>query len=158
MNEIEPGVPYLEYHPKTGGPIKRTAIAPLPFTIGRSDGVSMRIDSTQVSREHARITKRQGELRITDLGSTNGTFVNGQRIEEARLEHGDIVHVATAELIYFSGQTIKSKPVATQVLDPHEARACAVGFARLRRTAPCDACRRCSSTASSGPVSSRSST
>ncbi|HVX63685.1 MAG TPA: EAL domain-containing protein [Pirellulales bacterium] len=127
MNEIEPGVPYLEYHPKTGGPIKRTAIAPLPFTIGRSDGVNMRIDSTQVSREHARITRRQGELRITDLGSTNGTFVNGQRIEESRLEHGDIVHVATAELIYFSGQTVKSKPVATQVLDPHEARAAQLG-------------------------------
>ncbi len=126
-NEIEPGVPYFEYYPKAGGPLKRMAIEPLPFTVGRSDGVHLRIDSTQVSREHARILKHQGELRIKDLGSTNGTFVNGQRIQEARLEHGDIVHIATAEFTYFSGQTVKSQPVATQVLDPHEARAAQLG-------------------------------
>lgn len=127
MNDIEPGVPYLEYYPKPGGPIRRTGIAPLPFTIGRSDGVHLRIDSTQVSREHARILKHQGELRIKDLGSTNGTFVNGQRVQEARLEHGDILHIATAEFTYFSGQTPKSQPVVTQVLDPHEARAAQLG-------------------------------
>lgn len=127
MNEIEPGIPYLEYYPRAGAPLKRTAIEPLPFTIGRSDGVHLRIDSTQVSREHARILKHQGELRIKDLGSTNGTFVNGQRVQEARLEHGDILHIATAEFTYFSGQTVKSQPVATQVLDPHEARAAQLG-------------------------------
>jgi EAL domain-containing protein (putative c-di-GMP-specific phosphodiesterase class I) len=127
MNEIEPGVPYLEHYPKAGGPIKRTAIAPLPFTIGRSDAVHLRIDSTQVSREHARILKHQGELRIKDLGSTNGTFVNGQRVQEARLEHGDILHIAAAEFTYFSGLTPKSQPVVTQVLDPHEARAAQLG-------------------------------
>lgn len=129
MNDIEPGIPCLEYYPKTGGPIKRTPITPLPFTIGRSDSSNLRVDSTQVSREHARILRWQGELRIKDLGSTNGTFVNGQRVQEARLEHGDILHIATIELIFSSGQTPRTQGVATQVVAPGEAVAAQLGKA-----------------------------
>lgn len=127
MNDIEPGIPYLEHLPKHGGPVRRAAIRPLPFTLGRADSTQLRIESTQVSREHAAILRAEGELWIKDLGSTNGTFVNGQRISEARLAHGDIVHVATTEFTYFDGQTSKAQPVATQVVDPREARAAQLG-------------------------------
>jgi EAL domain-containing protein (putative c-di-GMP-specific phosphodiesterase class I) len=127
MNDIEPGIPYLEYYPKPGGPLKRTAIAPLPFTIGRGESAHLRIESSQVSREHARIVRGQGDLRIKDLGSTNGTFVNGQRTQEARLEHGDIVHIATTEFIFSSGLTHRTQAVATQVVAPREALAAQLG-------------------------------
>ena len=127
MNDIEPGVPYLEHLPKHGGPVRRTSIQPLPFTLGRADSTHLRIDSTQVSREHATIVRAEGELWIKDLGSTNGTFVNGQRINEARLAHGDILHIATTEFTYFDGQTSKVQPVATQVVDPRDARAAQLG-------------------------------
>ncbi len=127
MNDIEPGVPYLEHLPKHGGPVRRAAIQPLPFTLGRADSTHLRIDSTQVSREHASIVRADGEIWIKDLGSTNGTFVNGQRISEARLAHGDILHIATTEFTYFDGQTSKVQPVATQVVDPRDARAAQLG-------------------------------
>lgn len=127
MNDIEPGVPYLEHLPKNGGPMRRVCIRPLPFTLGRADSTHFRIDSTQVSREHATIVRNEGELWIKDLGSTNGTFLNGQRISEARLSHGDILHIATTEFTYFDGQTSKAQPVATQVVDPREARAAQLG-------------------------------
>ncbi|MEX0714034.1 MAG: EAL domain-containing protein [Pirellulales bacterium] len=127
MNDIEPGVAYLEHHPKDGGPARRTAIEPLPFLIGRSESAHLRIDSNQVSREHATVARSHGELRLKDLGSTNGTFVNGQRIRDVRLEHGDIVHIATAEFTYSCGQKPKVKSVATQPVDPREARAAQLG-------------------------------
>lgn len=127
MNDIEPGVPYLEHLPKHGGPVRRACIRPLPFTLGRADSTHLRIDSSQVSREHASIVRAEGELWIKDLGSTNGTFVNGERIRESRLSHGDIIHIATTEFTYFDGQASKAQPVTTLVVDPREARGAQLG-------------------------------
>ncbi len=49
-----------------------------------------------VSRKHARISTESGDIVIQDLGSTNGTFVNGEKIEEARLSEGDRILVGTS--------------------------------------------------------------
>lgn len=129
MTEIPSGIPYLEHYPKAGGPVRRTALDPLPFIIGRGDSAQLRIDSTQVSREHARVCRALGEMRIEDLGSTNGTFVNGLRVHDVALEHGDIVHIATLEFTYFSGKAVKTQAAATQVVAPDEARAAQLGSA-----------------------------
>ena len=60
--------------------------------IGRAPGVTVRIDSIWVSRHHARVEVELEDAVIEDLGSRNGTFVNGERVEEpATLISGDII-------------------------------------------------------------------
>lgn len=61
------------------------------FLIGRGVETDLQIDDTLVSREHAVVEPRAGRFILTDLDSTNGTFVNGRRIHEWELEDGDII-------------------------------------------------------------------
>jgi pSer/pThr/pTyr-binding forkhead associated (FHA) protein len=69
-------------------------------TIGRATGADFILDAALVSRVHCRITALpDGELEVTDLDSTNGTFVNGTRIGNARLATGDRLRVGRVELI-----------------------------------------------------------
>ena len=59
-------------------------------TVGRQDDCQLRIASSQVSRRHCQLFEHKGFLLVKDLGSSNGTFVNGKRIAEQRvLEVGD---------------------------------------------------------------------
>lgn len=60
-------------------------------TIGRDAENSARIDSKKISRHHARIYPKNQEWVIEDLKSTNGVFVNDERVKEAVLRHGNIV-------------------------------------------------------------------
>src|SRR5256714_7475273 len=64
------------------------------ITVGRMKGNTIVIDDGSVSLTHARITRRGGEFVLKDLNSTNGTIVNGQRINEARLRDLDRVSFA----------------------------------------------------------------
>ena len=50
------------------------------------------------SRRHTFIIRDGGRLRIEDAGSSNGTFVNGERVQEAELQLGDVVRVGTTRL------------------------------------------------------------
>jgi len=61
--------------------------------IGRRQDCQLRLAHSLVSRRHCRLVKEGGTLRIVDLGSTNGTFHNGQRVRDAILEAGDQVVV-----------------------------------------------------------------
>lgn len=59
-------------------------------TVGRQDDCQLRIKSSQVSRRHCEIFEKKGLLLVKDLGSSNGTFVNGKKIQDQRvLEPGD---------------------------------------------------------------------
>jgi pSer/pThr/pTyr-binding forkhead associated (FHA) protein len=69
-------------------------------TIGRATGADFIVDAALVSRVHCRVTAMpDGGLELRDLDSTNGTFVNGQRIETARLASGDRIQVGRVELV-----------------------------------------------------------
>ena len=69
-------------------------------TIGRATGADFIVDAALVSRVHCRVTALpDGGLELRDLDSTNGTFVNGQRIETARLASGDRIQVGRVELV-----------------------------------------------------------
>ena len=69
-------------------------------TLGRATGADFIVDAALVSRVHCRLTALAGgELEIRDLESTNGTYVNGERIETARLASGDRVQVGRVEFV-----------------------------------------------------------
>ncbi|QOV90124.1 FHA domain-containing protein [Humisphaera borealis] len=62
--------------------------------IGRREDCDLRIPLGDISRKHARLIKEDGQLRLEDLGSSNGTHLNGQRIErDAVLQAGDSIQV-----------------------------------------------------------------
>jgi EAL domain-containing protein (putative c-di-GMP-specific phosphodiesterase class I) len=88
---------YLESLVEGGRQLRRIAVHPLPFRVGRLRGLSLYLASESVSKEHAEIVMRDGQLWLRDLGSRNGTLVNGERVVEARLREGDIVHFAQVE-------------------------------------------------------------
>jgi hypothetical protein len=64
--------------------------------IGRSSDLDMVLVEDMVSRKHAKITTQGGQIIIQDLGSTNGTFVNGEKIKRVRLREGDRILVGTS--------------------------------------------------------------
>jgi len=72
------------------------------FRIGRNPGNDFQPDDPSVSGNHATITlvpmdylDEAQEVIIEDLGSTNGTLVNGRRVKQLRLKHGDMLSVGT---------------------------------------------------------------
>ncbi len=78
-------------------PDGRTRTLPLdgrPVTIGRAPDNRLRIDDPRVSRHHARIVLRDGSYVLVDLGSTNGTWVEGLRVSEVVLGAGDRIDIA----------------------------------------------------------------
>jgi len=68
------------------------------IVIGRSSDLDMVLVEEMVSRRHAQISMNAGVISIEDLGSTNGTFVNGEKIQRATLREGDRVLVGTSIL------------------------------------------------------------
>ena len=69
-------------------------------TIGRATGADFIVDAPLVSRVHCRLTALpNGELEVRDLNSTNGTFVNGDRIDNVVLSSGDRIQVGRVELV-----------------------------------------------------------
>jgi len=86
-----------------------------PFTIGRSLDCHLILDSTEISRLHARCTSDHLNIFVEDMGSTNGTFVNGRRLEVGerhRLRAGDEIRFAQVCTAVFDD------PATTMKIDP----------------------------------------
>lgn len=66
--------------------------------IGRSSELDMVLVEDMVSRKHAKILVQGGKITIEDLGSTNGTFVNGEKVKTGRLKEGDRILIGTSIL------------------------------------------------------------
>lgn len=67
-------------------------------TIGRGDHCDMVIANQHVSRAHAEVMADGATVVVRDLGSSNGTFVNGRRIQQHQLRHGDMLSVGDCEI------------------------------------------------------------
>jgi ABC transport system ATP-binding/permease protein len=73
-------------------------------TVGRATRADFVVDAALVSRFHCRLTaNKAGMLEVEDLRSTNGTFVNGERVERLVLAEGDRVRVGRVELVVGRG-------------------------------------------------------
>ncbi|HIK93996.1 MAG TPA: FHA domain-containing protein [Planctomycetes bacterium] len=83
--------------------------------IGRSVGTHIRVDDTEMSRQHAKVFEDRGIYRLQDLDSANGTFVNGQRVTEHTLLNGDSIRLGTTLLTFQLATTDHSSGTAHQV-------------------------------------------
>jgi EAL domain-containing protein (putative c-di-GMP-specific phosphodiesterase class I) len=73
------------------------AVTTLPFRVGRRPGLELTLPSTSVSSLHAELYEGGSDLRVRDLGSTNGTYVNRRRVTDEALRDGDVLHFADFE-------------------------------------------------------------
>ena len=89
------------------------------LTIGRDPSNGIAINEPQISRQHARITRQGGLMVIEDLGSTNGTFVNGMRLTGPHtLANGDAIGLGNSVTLTFQGT---AAPVADTMAGQPEA-------------------------------------
>ena len=93
----EAGTWMLESSAGNGDALQRTPILPLPFRVGRKSDLELVLTSPHVSKAHAEIYSDGEALRVRDLGSRNGTFLNRQPVSDAALHRGDILHFGDLE-------------------------------------------------------------
>ena len=67
--------------------------------VGRREDCEFRIPLGEISRKHCRLIKDGGTLRIEDLGSSNGTYHNGERVQEATLGPGDTLQIGSVVFV-----------------------------------------------------------
>ncbi len=98
------------------------------ITIGRQASLDIVFAEDMVSRKHTRIATTGGEVTIEDLGSTNGTFVNGQKIKRKRLKEGDrvLVGISLLRVVAASGEPPSDEEVRKD-LSRRESRAQSAG-------------------------------
>lgn len=82
-----------------GGAPRRVPLSGAPIRIGRAPECELVLKDSRVSRRHARLHARDGVLVLTDLGSTNGTRVNGHRVTEVVLGAGDRIDIGDTSLV-----------------------------------------------------------
>src|SRR5215469_4249345 len=99
------------------GPLKQTTfeLGEGNFSIGRDSGNSVCLDSRAVSRRHCVIRHEQGSYEVEDLGSHNGTLVNGVAVTRRLLSHGDKITISDFTFV-FSSEELDSRFLA-EVLD-----------------------------------------
>jgi predicted component of type VI protein secretion system len=72
-------------------------------TVGRLEDNAFQISEPSVSSHHCELTRRGAELLVKDLNSTNGTFINGEKVAEAVLKPGQILRLGQVEMRLESG-------------------------------------------------------
>ncbi len=110
---------YLEGYLDDARVPRRFELKSLPTVLGRHGDCDLQINVERISRQHARFELLDNRLLLTDLGSTNGTFVNRQPIREPTVvEPGDVLHFADHEfrlMLESRGKTTQAGRKATQV-------------------------------------------
>lgn len=88
---------------------RRIPITPDPIIIGRSAKCEIQVDQESVSRNHCRIRYDGQSFMVRDLGSTNGTYVNDELIDEVTLDDGDQLKVGRTILKFILGDNVEAE-------------------------------------------------
>src|SRR5262249_42309539 len=80
-----------------------------PIQIGRAATAHIQVDQESISRSHAELTTEKDSVVLRDLGSTNGTFVNDERIENYTLRNGDLVKIGRTIFKFIGGGNIETQ-------------------------------------------------
>lgn len=90
------------------------------ISIGRSDANEITLNNSSISGSHCMLKKLEAGYQLKDLGSTNGTRVNGQQITETMLQDRDVVHFGSLEFIFADQQpeNIDIEALTTQIVSP----------------------------------------
>jgi signal transduction histidine kinase/pSer/pThr/pTyr-binding forkhead associated (FHA) protein len=82
---------------------KRFELSAPVIGVGRDTGNSIRLHDTEVSRRHAEFRRSDHGYLLVDLKSSNGTFVNGEAVQQAHLQSGDHIRIGQSVLVYNAG-------------------------------------------------------
>ena len=87
----------------TGREVGKTVPLAGRLLVGRAEDCTLRVLDEAVSRRHAEVVVEGGRVRLCDLGSSNGTRLNGARVSEAELADGDTIGVGGTEIVFLAG-------------------------------------------------------
>jgi diguanylate cyclase (GGDEF)-like protein len=79
------------------------------LVVGRGDNCDIRINDSSVSRRHAMVQAGEGGWSVTDLGSTNGTFLNNAAVESASLRDGDYLRIGNCIYRFLTGGNVEAQ-------------------------------------------------
>ena len=97
-----------------GAEVSQIVLDQLPLVVGRDEEADLTLASHNVSRKHAEVVSSGKALFLRDLGSTNGTYINAEKVEgESRILEGDVVFFADMEF-----RLAKIELPSREVLDP----------------------------------------
>lgn len=82
---------------------------PIPVSIGREEENTIRLNDERISRFHAKLQEDGGRTILTDLGSTNGTRVNGRPVQMRILKPGDQINIGRCLLLFGSQEEIRAR-------------------------------------------------
>lgn len=103
-SEVRKAIPSIELRPEDS--LLPTITIKGKMTLGRSSESNVIIDNSEVSRIHLEIRLDNGKVIITDLGSSNGTYINGKKVnkgESAYLKEGDQLVIGSEDVVYRIG-------------------------------------------------------
>ena len=87
---------------RLNGIVREFPITPGHMLIGRDDLCDVPVKSPIVSRHHALVVNSESGIGLLDLGSKNGTYVDGRRVEQHALRSGDLIGVGDCTITYFA--------------------------------------------------------
>ena len=80
--------------------------------LGRGDSADFKVADASVSTSHCQIIVNDGTVTLNDLGSTNGTFINGTQVKEVQLQDGRKIRLGRIEMVFHSDAPTPTEPPA----------------------------------------------